>query len=44
MPLAKKAGAKGDLIIRFHIQFPKYLNGNKRNEIKKLLANEELQT
>lgn len=46
MPLAKKDGpkSKGDLIIRFHILFPKYLNGNKRVKIKELLANEELQT
>ena len=45
MPLAKKDGlkGKGDLIIRFHILFPKYLNGNKRVKIKELLANEELQ-
>lgn len=45
MPYAKKDGskAKGDLIIRFHILFPKYLNGTKRVKIKELLANEELQ-
>ena len=45
MPMAKKDGSKGkgDLIIRFHILFPKYLNGNKRVKIKELLANEELQ-
>lgn len=44
MPLAKKPGQKGDLIIRFHILFPKYLNGEKRVKIRELLANEELQT
>lgn len=46
--MTKKAGpgaaTKGDLIVRFHILFPKYLNGDKRNQIKELLANEELQT
>lgn len=44
MPLAKKPGSKGDLIVRFHILFPKYLNGDKRTKIKELLANEDLQT
>lgn len=44
MPLAKKAGQKGDLIIRFHILFPKYLDGTKRAKIRELLANEDLQT
>lgn len=43
MPLLKKPG-KGDLIIRFHILFPKYLNMTKRNAIRELLAHEELQT
>jgi DnaJ-class molecular chaperone len=44
MPLAKKAGQKGDLVIRFHILFPKYLDGAKRTKIRELLAGEELQT
>lgn len=44
MPVSKKPGTKGDLIVRFHILFPKYLNGEKRNQIKELLAGEELQT
>mmetsp|Transcript_57664 Transcript_57664/g.113506 ORF Transcript_57664/g.113506 Transcript_57664/m.113506 type:complete len:320 (-) Transcript_57664:124-1083(-) len=44
MPVSKKPGTKGDLIVRFHILFPKYLNGDKRNKIKELLAGEELQT
>jgi DnaJ-class molecular chaperone len=44
MPLVKSPGTKGDLIIRFHILFPKYLNGEKRLKIRELLANEELQT
>jgi len=43
MPISKKSGTKGDLIIRFHILFPKYLNGTKRTKIKEILANEELQ-
>jgi DnaJ-class molecular chaperone len=43
MPISKKGG-KGDLIIRFHILFPKYLNGVKRTKLRELLANEELQT
>ena len=42
MPLSKKAGQKGDLIVRFHILFPKYLNGAKRTKIKELLGGEEL--
>lgn len=44
MPISKKSGEKGDLIVRFHILFPKYLNGEKRTKIKELLANEDLQT
>ena len=44
MPISKKPGSRGDLIVRFHILFPKYLNGTKRVKIKELLANEELQT
>eukprot|EP01034_Spumella_vulgaris_P031217 gene31217-38574_t len=43
MPLAKKVG-KGDLIVKFHILFPKYLNMTKRNKLKELLANEDLQS
>jgi len=43
MPVSKGDKAKGDLIIRFHILFPKYLNGVKRTKIRELLANEELQ-
>lgn len=44
MPSVKTPGAKGDLVIKFHILFPKYLNGEKRLKIRELLANEELQT
>jgi DnaJ-class molecular chaperone len=36
-----KNGDKGDLIVKFHILFPKYLNGTKRVKIKELLGNEE---
>jgi len=43
MPLSKKPDTKGDLHIRFHILFPKYLNGTKRTKLKEILANEELQ-
>lgn len=44
MPLSKgSTKARGDLIIRFHILFPKYLNGVKRTKMKELLASEELQ-
>lgn len=44
MPISKSPGSKGDLIVRFHILFPKYLNGTKRTKIREILANEELQT
>jgi len=44
MPLMKNPSQKGDLVIRFHILFPKYLNGEKRLKIRELLAGEELQT
>jgi DnaJ-class molecular chaperone len=44
MPISKKPGSRGDLIIRFHILFPKYLNGVKRTKIKEILANEECLT
>lgn len=42
MPISKNPLQKGDLILRFHIQFPKYLNGPKRTKIRELLANENL--
>lgn len=41
--MPKKDGNKGDLVIKFYIRFPKYLNGSKRLKIKELIANEELQ-
>lgn len=43
MPISKYPGQKGDLIIRFHVRFPKYLNGTKKLKLRELLANEELQ-
>lgn len=43
MPISKSPGNRGDLVIRFHILFPKYLNGTKKLKIRELLANEELQ-
>jgi DnaJ homolog subfamily B member 4 len=44
MPISKRPGEKGDLTIKFHILFPKYLNGDKRTKIRNLLAGEELLT
>lgn len=43
MPISKAPGTKGDLIIRFHLLFPKHLDGNKKLKIRELLAGEELQ-
>lgn len=45
MPLSKADGdkVKGDMIIRFHILFPKYLNQKKREQIKSTLAGENWQ-
>ena len=42
MPISKKPGQKGDMVVKFHILFPKYLNGQKRTKIRELLAGEEL--
>mmetsp|Transcript_12416 Transcript_12416/g.12505 ORF Transcript_12416/g.12505 Transcript_12416/m.12505 type:complete len:320 (+) Transcript_12416:81-1040(+) len=44
MPLSKKQGCKGDLVIRFRVLFPQYLNGTKKIKLRELLANEELQS
>jgi DnaJ-class molecular chaperone len=41
MPLSKKQGMRGDLVIKFHILFPKYLNGEKKVKLRELLGNEE---
>lgn len=43
MPISKQPSSKGDLIIRFHILFPKHLNGDKKLKVRELLANEPLQ-
>lgn len=43
MPILSSPSARGNLILRFHILFPKYLNGMKKLQIRELLANEELQ-
>lgn len=40
---SSKTGQKGDLIIRFHILFPQYLNLAKKEKIREILANEALQ-
>lgn len=41
MPLSKNKEKKGDLIIKFHILFPKYLNGAKKIKLREVLGNEE---
>ena len=41
MPISKKPGVNGDLIIKFHLLFPKYLNGTKKIKLRELLGNEE---
>jgi DnaJ-class molecular chaperone len=40
MPLSKKPDQKGDLIIKFIVLFPKYLNGDKKKKIRELIASE----
>jgi len=46
MPISKTPGTRGDLIVRFHILFPKYLDGTKRAKLREILfcRPEELQT
>ena len=46
MPISKTPGTRGDLIVRFHILFPKYLDGTKRARLREILfcRPEELQT
>lgn len=41
MPISKKQGMRGDLIVKFHILFPKYLTGEKKVKLRELLGNEE---
>ncbi len=43
MPISKHPGTRGDLIIKFHILFPKHLDGPKKLKVRELLAGEELQ-
>ena len=38
MPVSKRPGEKGDLRVRFDIQFPRYLNDKQKEGIKKILA------
>mmetsp|Transcript_79025 Transcript_79025/g.154544 ORF Transcript_79025/g.154544 Transcript_79025/m.154544 type:complete len:312 (-) Transcript_79025:273-1208(-) len=37
MPLSKKPGVRGDLIIRFSLVFPEYLSEDKKAQLRKLL-------
>jgi DnaJ-class molecular chaperone len=38
MPISKKPGTRGDLIIRFSIVFPEYLSEDKKLQLRKLLS------
>lgn len=38
MPISKRPGEKGDLIVNFAIQFPSYLNSEKKRKIRELLS------
>ena len=38
MPISKKPGSRGDLIIRFSIIFPEYLSEDKKVQLRKLLS------
>lgn len=42
MPIPKLNGIRGNLIIKFHILFPQYLKGSKRDKIREILAGEAL--
>jgi DnaJ-class molecular chaperone len=44
MPVSRQPGTRGDLIVRFHLLFPKHLDGPKKLKLRELLANEELQS
>mmetsp|Transcript_49745 Transcript_49745/g.112986 ORF Transcript_49745/g.112986 Transcript_49745/m.112986 type:complete len:312 (+) Transcript_49745:55-990(+) len=37
MPLSKKPGTRGDLVIRFTILFPEYLSEDKKTQLRKIL-------
>lgn len=34
MPISKKPGQRGDLIIKFNIEFPKYLSEKQKSLVK----------
>ncbi len=36
MPISKKVGARGDLVIRFTIIFPEYLSDDKKAQLRKI--------
>lgn len=38
MPISKRPGEKGDLIIRFEIQFPKFIESEKKRKLRDLLS------
>lgn len=38
MPISKKPGQKGDLVVKFAISFPAYLNSEKKRKIRNLLS------
>ena len=37
MPISKKPGEKGDLILRFNVTFPQYLSEQQKSIIKQVL-------
>lgn len=41
MPLSKQPEHRGDLVIRFNIIFPKYINEEKKAKLRNLLAHPE---
>lgn len=38
MPISKKPGTRGDLVIRFTIVFPEYVSEDKKVQLRKLLS------
>jgi DnaJ homolog subfamily B member 4 len=38
MPISKRPGAKGDLIVTFEVVFPSYLQADKRSRLRELLS------
>lgn len=41
MPLSKKPGQRGDLILRFSIRFPTHLNEEKKTKLRAILSGED---